>query len=179
VISIEGKAMRLLIISLFIILLLGCSSGNDDEIHLSKLYSSDIELIQADKLTFSELDLVNEELNVNEKLLKLDTFLWRDFMPGNSSDSSLKMSLKLVEQYYTNLSDFNLEAVYIINGDEVWYSEQLEKQEYQDTSSESRYRLDGGPEWDTGTFVDVVAVIKFQQQKFYLKATKQFIDETH
>ena len=100
-------------------------------------------------------------------------------MPGNSLDSSLKMSLKLVEQYYTNLSDFNVAAVYIINGDEVWYSEQLEKQEYQDTSSESRYRLDDGPEWDTGIFVDVVAVIEFQQQNFYLKATKQFIDETH
>lgn len=113
----------------------------------------------------------------------LETFLWRDFMPGIGPEGSLLgavVELTAVDgQPFPD--EIDADRLWVINGERVWETSFSGQSRPRNPS-----RLDqleksaaGGPRWDVGTEVDVVVrVTRPPGSPRLLRATKQKIGMT-
>jgi len=114
--------------------------------------------------------------------LILETFLWRDFMPGSNSEGSDLMAIIFI--IAENAMEFpqSIDAVrmWIFNGEDVWETD-LEDlpEDYPKNNNELVKRADGGPKWETKISVDVVIKLRtIQGENYFIKAINQYIEET-
>jgi len=123
-------------------------------------------------------------VEINGRQFTLETFIWRDFMPGdNSGGSSLMAAVYLTAvdgQHFPDEIDSN--RIWVINGENVW--EATFQGESRPRSSTHLYQLEkvanGGPRWDVGDQVEVVVrVTAWSAGTRLLRATKQVINATY
>lgn len=123
-----------------------------------------------------EANHIPEILTISDYTLRLETFLYRDFMPGDVSDSLIAV-ITVVEVDSLLLPDsLDVIGLSVIKGKEIWHSGFTDEVFIPRPSSMIRKIARGGPRWQTGIFVDVVVDIRFGKEKsFRLKARKQKI----
>ncbi|MBE3126143.1 MAG: hypothetical protein IMZ57_10870, partial [Acidobacteria bacterium] len=122
-------------------------------------------------------------VEINGRQFTLETFIWRDFMPGDNSGGSLLIAaayLTAVDgQPFPAEIDGN--RIWVVNGEEVW--ETTFTGEVRPRDSVRLYQLQktayGGPRWDVGAQVEVVVrVTASTSAPCLLRATKQVINRT-
>lgn len=122
-------------------------------------------------------------VEINGRQFTLETFIWRDFMPGsNSGGSSLMAAVYLTAvdgQPFPDEIDSN--RIWVINGENVW--EATFQGESRPRGFTHLYQLEkvayGGPRWDVGAQVEVVVrVTAWSASSYLLRATKQVIYAT-
>lgn len=146
-------------IALFCILIFSCKSP----------FSPDIK----------ELLAFPEQVEINGRIYTLETYLWRNLMPGTDPDGPL---IALVWVTAVDLLQFpsNLDAnrLWIINGQEVWETEFSTAIRLKDPNR--KHQLEkiarDGPKWGPDISVDVVVrIIDHNNGVYFLKASNQYI----
>ncbi len=94
-------------------------------------------------------------IEINGFYLELETYIWRDFMPG-SGDSKMMSINRLFDRNQNNISNrFELVKQYVIKKSDVWETEYTS--EIYDTENYVIEKISRkGPLWDTGKEVDVI-----------------------
>jgi len=120
-----------------------------------------------------------EMINLNNKLLIIESEIWRDFMPpGDGSGSPLMVRVVLSERNQRLIDkSISLEKVYLINQDKLW------SKSFDSTDSSSPYQLSGtarsGPKWGPDIKVDLICEFTFQGETYRLIAKDQEIYATY
>jgi hypothetical protein len=124
-----------------------------------------------------------EQITVGGRVLTLETYLWRDFMPGGPAGGTDLMAAVLVtaEDQQPYPAGLDADKLWVINGEEVWEAD-LPGQ----GDPPSQARLDqlqeyarGGPPWETGIEVEVVVrVAPAFGPRQLLRASAQTIHRT-
>ena len=123
------------------------------------------------------------EIQVGGRVLVLETYLWRDYMPGGpvgGSDLRAVLWITAVDlQPFP--ADLDADRLWVINGNDIWETR---------FSGESRPRdlihphqleksAEGGPRWETGTRVEVVVrLVTLRGRTHLLRASGQLINRT-
>jgi len=125
-----------------------------------------------------------EQVEINSRRYTLETYLWRDFMPGDSPPDG-KPLIALIRIIAIDLLPFpsTLDAnrLWVINGQEVWETEFSDEQI--PTNPNRKHQLEkiarNGPKWGPGIYVDVVVrIIDYKNKTYLLKASNQYIGRT-
>jgi hypothetical protein len=101
-----------------------------------------------------------EQVAVGGRTLTLETFVWRDFMPGGPPDGSELMAVALItaQDQRPYPIGLNADKIWVIYGDEVWEADFTEESGPPDQVR--LYQLQknayGGPKWEIGIEVEVV-----------------------
>lgn len=120
-----------------------------------------------------------EMLNLNNYLLKIESDIWRNFMPPiDSNGSALMAQVVLSERNQRTLNNsVQLEKVYLINQNELW------SKTFDSSDSSSPYQVSGmvrnGPTWGPNIKVDLVCEFSFGGQTYRLLAKDQDIYATY
>tara|TARA_R110002050_G_scaffold50844_4_gene117472 strand:+ start:874 stop:1362 length:489 start_codon:yes stop_codon:yes gene_type:complete len=120
-----------------------------------------------------------EMLNLNNYLLKIESDIWRNFMPPiDSNGSALMAQVVLSERNQRTLDNsVQLEKVYLINQNELW------SKTFDSSDSSSPYQVSGmvrnGPTWGPNIKVDLVCEFSFGGQNYRLLAKDQDIYATY
>lgn len=120
-----------------------------------------------------------EMINLNNYLLKIESDIWRDFMPpSDGSGSPLMAHVVLSERNQRTLNNsISLEKVYLINQDKLW------SKSFDSADSSSPYQVSGtarsGPKWGPNIKVDLVCEFKYQGETYRLIAKDQEIYATY
>tara|TARA_R110001592_G_scaffold75225_2_gene227928 strand:+ start:21709 stop:22197 length:489 start_codon:yes stop_codon:yes gene_type:complete len=120
-----------------------------------------------------------EMLNLNNYLLKIESDIWRNFMPPiDSNGSALMAQVVLSERNQRTLNNsVQLEKVYLINQNELW------SKTFDSSDSSSPYQISGmvrnGPIWGPNIKVDLVCEFSFGGQNYRLLARDQEIYATY
>ena len=116
---------------------------------------------------------------------KLETYLWRDFMPTPgaapvSGGPPLTALVQVVEQHNRPVpSDLKIESLWILNGQEVWASTPADESSPPLPENEIERISRGGPTWETGIVVDaVVGLRQGDGTLVLLRAADQLIQRT-
>ncbi len=137
--------------------------------------------IQADLIAqqIAALKASPEMINLNNYLLKVESEVWRDFMPpGDGTGSPLMAYVVISERNQRALdSRISLQKVYLINGDKLW------SRAFDDTDHSSPYQVSGtarsGPKWGPNLKVDLVCEFTFKEETYRLLAKDQEIYATY
>lgn len=133
-------------------------------------------------LSVKELQGVPEQLELGDRKLKIETYLWRDFMPiSPPGGKPLIGAIKLMSIDKKPLpKGVRIETVWVINGDEVWKSAVTEVREGKEGAPMLEVVVRDGPKWKPGTAVDVVVLVKDGKGETHmLRAADQGIHATH
>jgi hypothetical protein len=129
---------------------------------------------ESTELSLEELQAVSTELFVGDLEVTALAVVSRNFILKESTDSSLSVVLKLIEPQFFNFKNIQAEAIYVINGDQIWYSE-LKPLLTNNNGFELNYRADDGPKWNTDIQVDIVIEISTHNTIEYLKLSDQYV----
>jgi hypothetical protein len=129
--------------------------------------------------TLNELRSAPEQLEFAGRQLKLEAYLYRDFMPsvGASRPSLLIGSIKLKTVDDQALpKGVQVEAVWVINGYQSWTPAVKEVRKGKEDSASWEIVVRDGPPWAPGIQVDVIVLLKDEQgQSHLLRASDQKI----
>ncbi|MDJ0736585.1 MAG: hypothetical protein QNJ47_21390 [Nostocaceae cyanobacterium] len=109
---------------------------------------------------------------------RIETFVWRDFMPG--SPESMIANLRLIAEDGNNVpSNLTVDRLWVIksNGKEVWETTFSDEPRFSPGFVEMVAR--GGPVWEPDSTVDVV--VRLHQgldQTYFLRSVSQTIQRT-
>ncbi len=123
------------------------------------------------------------EVEVEGRILVLETFLWRDFMPGappGGSDLMAKISITAADQQPFP-DGLDADRLWLIKAGDIWETEFANEEIPFDSahSHQNQKIARGGPKWETGTRVEVVVRLLSQEGPSYLlRATHQLINRT-
>ncbi|MBE0712790.1 MAG: hypothetical protein IH583_10430 [Candidatus Aminicenantes bacterium] len=122
-------------------------------------------------------------VEINSCQLTLETFLYRDFMPGENSGGSL-----LIANAYLTAADgqpfpaeIDSDRIWVVNGEEIWETTFTAEARPRDSLHLNQLGKTawGGPRWDVGAQVEVVVrVTSSMGPPRLLRATKQAIGQT-
>jgi len=110
---------------------------------------------------------------------RLDTFLWRDFMPISPPDGKpLVAVLRILTTDGSSIpASVAADSVWVYNGSEVWATAVVEEQPRNNSYFEVVARE--GPKWGPGIEVDVVVRLRDGAgHRFLLQARRQLISRT-
>ncbi len=126
-----------------------------------------------------------EQIQIGSRLYRLETYLWRDFMPSCPPDGQpmiASIRVTAIDQLpFPGTVD--ADNLWIINGQEVWETEFSDEEIPQD--SNRRHQLvkiaRDGPKWGPGIYVDVVVKVKDHAnfRTYLLRASNQYIGATY
>lgn len=120
-----------------------------------------------------------EALTIGNQTIKLDSYLWRDFMPGPTPGGSELIAA--LEFYVTDSTDFpgQLEPIklFVILNNQQWETLLVEKQDSGDKYSIIRIARDG-PKWGPKINVTVVVSLNDGDQTYLLKQSDVYINRT-
>jgi hypothetical protein len=126
-----------------------------------------------------------EQIEINGRIYTLESFLWRDFMPGPDAYPDGRPLIALIWVTAVDLLQFpsNLDAnrLWIINGQEVWETEFSYEERPQDPNRKHQKEkiARDGPKWGPDIYVDVVVkIIDSNNRVYFLKASNQYIGRT-
>ena len=131
-------------------------------------------------LSVEVLQLAPRELNLLDQEYKLETFLWRDFMPVSPPDGKPMIALiKVIEKNEVPIaSDLELKYLWMINGQEIWSTKFTEETPLSPDNELHRIAREG-PQWDPGIEVDVVVgLTRGDGSMKLLRARDQLIHRT-
>jgi hypothetical protein len=126
-------------------------------------------------MTLGELADAPETLVLGQQQYRLDTYLWRDFMPISPPNGKpLVAFVELVSDDQGTIPD-NVELVYIwvVNGSRVWAAT------FPDGSDRTEGYARGGPKWGPDIFVDVVVAVTTGSGIRLVRARAQEIHATY
>lgn len=126
----------------------------------------------------SWLENSHEQIIIDGRIYRLETYLWRDFMPGSPSGGTPLIAVVKVIPNDTLPFPSNVDTdhIWVINGEEIWSSELSEENTPQENHLEKIAR--NGPKWETGITVDVVIQVVTNTDTYLLKAANQLIHRT-
>ncbi len=124
-------------------------------------------------------------IEISGRSFTLETFVWRDFMPGmypaglGSLLNTVVFLTAVDGQAFP--ADVDADRIWVLKGDEVW--EEVLSDGARPRDSVHIYQLerraDGGPRWDVGAEVEVVVRVTVAGgSPLLLRATKQIIGRT-
>ena len=119
-----------------------------------------------------------DQITLNGKNLSIETYFWRDFMPGsnNPDGSPLMGSIKFVGENADVLSKtISVSKVYVVNNDMTWVCKALEIRNENVLEAVVR----GGPKWEPGIHVDVISEFTILKKSYRLIAKSQTIHVTY
>jgi hypothetical protein len=121
-----------------------------------------------------------EEVTIEGRKLTLETYLWRDFMPGVGSGGSSLLALVRVTAVDRQLFPSTVDA------DRLWivYQGAIWETEFSETINESQHQLSkyarGGPKWGPSVYVDVIVrIVHITGRGYLLRASRQHIGATY
>ena len=134
----------------------------------------------ADELTLEKLLEAPEEIELGNKRLVLETYIWRNLMPGIDRQSGIIATVTV------KTSDKGLipqgtavEKIWIVNGSKQWTPAAIEVSDIKDQPT-IKVVARNGPAWEAGTNVHVIVKMKDAQGKsFLLKIADQPINAVH
>jgi hypothetical protein len=134
---------------------------------------------EINRVSAEMLKLSPENVVIAGEKLTLETYLWRDFMPGIGKDGSPMMgSIKFIGQSGDILlNTLSISKVYVVNAQKVCTFDSFETRIIEHNVFEVVVRE--GPEWDTYIEVDVICEFKNQGQLYRLITKSQKIKATY
>jgi hypothetical protein len=114
-------------------------------------------------------------------LLRLSTYLWRDFMPSAPPDGEpLRAVLRMTTADSSAFPPaLHADAAWILNGRDVWATWVRETRQRLPGDPTLEVSAEGGPKWGPGIEVDVVVRLRDAAGRAsYLRARKQMIHRT-
>ncbi len=127
-------------------------------------------------------DLLKAPLSVeiNGRQFTLETYVYRDFMPGENAGGSSLIAVAYLTavDHQPFPAEIDSTHIWIVNGEEVWETNFAGESRPRDQAH--LYQLEkvasGGPKWDVGAQVEVVVkVTASTSSSRLLRATKQVI----
>ena len=129
----------------------------------------------------TELAAAPTAVTVAGKSLKLETFLWRDFMPVAPPDGQpLLASLQVRTADGSDVpATVRADMVWVLNGSETWSVVPREEKSRSNTAPYYEVMARDGPKWGPGITVDVVVRLRDAEERaFLLRAPGQMIHRT-
>ena len=112
----------------------------------------------------------------------LTTEMWRDFMPVSPPDGKPLITVAKIETVDSSKisNSINADAIYIVNGGEVWKSFLSDEAPGSDLLKPFRIVkiARDGPKWGPGINVDVVVRLLANNNVYLLRASNQYIART-
>ncbi len=136
-------------------------------------------IVVSDPTLASELKSSNEEIVIDNITYKLETYVYRDFMPGaNTNGSGLICSIKLKNTNNTQIrSDVNLKKLYILNDIAIWITN------FDEIRMDNKQFIEGmvskGPKWETKTIIDIACEFQIGLKTHRVLAKSQLIKATY
>ncbi len=130
--------------------------------------------------TIKELHQAPLQVVVERIPLVLDTYLWRDFMPGGEPEGRGLQGVIHLQNPEGNILPEGLEIrrVWVLRDEEVWKTTATESSPGSTPKRLERI-IRNGPRWQPGSEVTVVVEIQDKDGSIYLlRAEKQFIQRT-
>jgi len=134
-------------------------------------------------LPLNDLLIAPMTVEINSCQFTLETFLYRDFMPGENSGGSL-----LIANAYLTAADgqpfpaeIDADRIWVVNGEEVWETTFTAEARPRDSLHLNQLGKTawGGPRWDVGAQVEVIVRVTVSTAPpRLLRATKQAIGQT-
>jgi hypothetical protein len=155
-----------ILVALFFSSLISCAKEDKLEVDLQ---ANQIEALLASP----------EMLNIDNYLLKVESDIWRDFMPPSDSNGQALIARVLLSERNQRAMDnsIQLEKIYLINGTELW------SKNFDSFDNSSPYEISGiarnGPRWGPNITVDLVCEFSFQGESYRLLAKDQEIFATY
>ena len=130
-----------------------------------------------------ELLSAPERVAVAGRTFTLETFLWRDFMPGGNSGGSDLMAVVLItaDDLQPFPADLDSDKLWVIHSSEVWETGFSGESGPPDQTRlhQLQKRAGGGPKWETGIKVEVVVrLLGPGGHGYLLRASGQTIGQT-
>jgi len=112
----------------------------------------------------NELQNSPEFFVLDNDTLRIQSYLWRDFMPiAEKNGSPLYSVVKFLGQdSLTNLSNIIMKTQYVINGNKIWIADYSDEDRNENLIIE---HLKNGPKWGPDINVSVVAEFENLQTK--------------
>lgn len=120
-------------------------------------------------------------LTAEGKSLRLETSIWRDFMPVSPPDG---MPLVVIAQVKTSdgsavPGSLRATNIWLVNDEAVWTTAAREERPRQETAPVYEVVGRDGPKWGPGISVDVIVRITDGSRVSFLRAADQPIAATH
>lgn len=131
----------------------------------------------------TDVGLSGAEIKLGRHVLRLEVYLWRDFMPGPDAPAEGRPLRGVVRVYAVDSSriadSIDIHYVWLTQGDEVWGVALPEP-----PTAEPHFLLEkgfaDGPQWAPGSTADVtVRVTTRDGATGYLRVTNQLIEKTY
>jgi hypothetical protein len=124
---------------------------------------------------------VKDTITIDNQNLVLETDLSRNFMPGGPIKKSSRLSASLILINIDSLeisSQIQIKTLYVINNEHIWVSTPKSNDYDVPPIYQLRRVSVDGPEWETGTYVDVVLLIEdlSTNAEYYLIASDRLIE---
>lgn len=138
----------------------------------------------------SDLKNAPEQITINNHNLKLECYIWRDFMPCIGDGCGNHEAICLVKIIDINSTTFpeDIDAIqfWAINKLDIWHVNSndpaFSNHQYIRTENELSFVVRNGPNtnnWAEGTLVDIIVQLEYNSQLYLLKASDQPIIFTH
>jgi len=118
-----------------------------------------------------------EEVTIDGRKLTLETYLWRDLMPGVESGGSSLLALVRVTAVDQLLfpSTVDADRLWIVYQRAIWetgFSETINEGSYRQHQLSKMAR--GGPKWGPSVYVDVIVrIVHITGRRYLLRAARQ------
>ena len=158
------------LVGLATLLLAGCGS------ELTRPRLSPFELVTPSEL--ARVRAATDSVTAEGALLRLSTYLWRDFMPVAPSDGGpLSAVLRITTADSSAFPPaLRADAAWILNGRDIWATWVRETRQRLPGDPALEVSAEGGPKWGPGIEVDVVVRLRDATGRAsYLRARKQII----
>lgn len=124
-----------------------------------------------------------EQVVIGGRTFTLETFVWRDFMPGGASGGSDLGAVVLLtaEDHQPFPAELDADRLWVVYDGEVWESEFTGESGPPDQTRlyQLEKRAGGGPKWETGVLVEVVVrLVSRSGGRQLLRASAQTIHRT-
>jgi len=128
----------------------------------------------SDHPSIRELLAAPEEITIEGRRLVLETFLWRDFMPGAGPSGLLALIRVTAVDRKPFPSTVDADRLWIVYQDAVWEKE-LSESSFDFPHQLSKMARDG-PRWGPSVYVDaIVRIVHVSGSKYLLRASHQHI----
>ncbi|MFX0181436.1 MAG: hypothetical protein ACFE95_00030 [Candidatus Hodarchaeota archaeon] len=137
-------------------------------------------VLNPSKESLASLNAAPEQVSVENRMYRLETYLWRDFMPISPPDGKPLIAVVKVLPNDSLKFPANIDAdhLWVVNGQEIWSTSFSDEEVPQDEYILEKIARDG-PKWDPGISVDVIVRLVVNDHNTYLlKAPNQTIHRT-
>jgi hypothetical protein len=146
---------------------------------LSEIYYCGADRLDPERGVLTRLLSTPDTIAIEGREIRLDVFLWRDFMP--MADTKLQGTLTLRTVQGDRLPDrVAIDRVWVVNGDRVWETQPTgEERNNPPELNEAIVRR--GPTWEVGSSVETVVQLRdrLTGQTYLLKGANAVIEATY